>query len=174
MIEVKIEKMYSDVIVPEYSHEDDSGMDIRAYFSDEWVAKNHFTLPDLSDPYSYKNEFNDYRWCEVNCQTRTIIPTGIKVAIPNGYEIQVRPRSGLAFKQGLTVLNSPGTIDAGYRGELGVIIFNSSKSEMARIKHGDRIAQIVLQQVPKISWTLVESVDKTDRGEGGFGSTGKS
>ena len=167
MIEVKIEKMYPDVILPEYSHDDDSGMDIRAYFSDEWVEKNH----------SWRGEINkdDYRWCEIDGQTRSIIPTEIKVAIPNGYEIQVRPRSGLAFKQGLTVLNSPGTIDAGFRGCLGVIIFNSNHkfSDTIRINHGDRIAQIVLQQVPKISWKLVDSVDKTERGEGGFGSTGK-
>jgi dUTP pyrophosphatase len=104
---------------------------------------------------------------------RTLIPTGIKVAIPAGYEIQVRPRSGLSLKTSLLVVNSPGTIDADYRGEIKIILGNLGKNDEV-IKHGDRIAQLVLAQVPHIVWKRVEKLDQTERGAGGFGSTGQS
>lgn len=104
---------------------------------------------------------------------RVLVTTGVKVAIPEGYEIQVRPRSGLALKQGLTVLNTPGTIDSDYRGDIGVIVVNHSTEEQ-RLSVGDKIAQIVLQKVEKIDWEIVEELPETFRGEGGFGSTGKS
>ncbi len=103
---------------------------------------------------------------------RTLVPTGLFVEIPDGYEIQIRPRSGLAIKQGITCLNTPGTIDADYRGEIKVILINLSAEEQT-IQPGDRIAQMVLQKVEKIAWQPAETLDTTERGEGGFGSTGK-
>lgn len=103
---------------------------------------------------------------------RALIPTGIHVELPEGYEIQVRPRSGLALKHGITVLNSPGTIDADYRGEIGVILFNTSKEDFL-IKDGERIAQLVVNKIPQIEWEEVLFVTETVRGNGGFGSTGK-
>jgi len=103
---------------------------------------------------------------------RKIIGTGLKIALPEGFEAQVRPRSGLAAKQGITVLNAPGTIDADYRGEIGVILVNLS-NEAVEISPGERIAQLVVAQYTQVNWQLVNSLDATDRGEGGFGSTGK-
>jgi dUTP pyrophosphatase len=103
---------------------------------------------------------------------RALIPTGLHIALPNKWEAQVRPRSGLAIKQGLTCLNTPGTIDADYRGEIKVILINLS-NEIQVIQDGDRIAQIVFQQVEKMEWQLVENLETTQRGEGGFGHTGK-
>jgi len=103
---------------------------------------------------------------------RVLIPTGLHIAMPNHLEAQIRPRSGLAIKQGLTCLNTPGTIDADYRGELKVILINLS-NEIQTIQDGDRIAQIVFQQVEKMEWQLVENLETTQRGEGGFGHTGK-
>jgi dUTP pyrophosphatase len=103
---------------------------------------------------------------------RALIPTGLHIAMPNHLEAQVRPRSGLAIKQGLTCLNTPGTIDADYRGEIKVILINLS-NEIQVIQDGDRIAQIVFQQVEKTEWQLVENLETTQRGEGGFGHTGK-
>jgi dUTP pyrophosphatase len=103
---------------------------------------------------------------------RALIPTGLHIALPNHWEAQVRPRSGLAIKQGLTCLNTPGTIDADYRGEIKVILINLS-NEIQVIQDGDRIAQIVFQQVEKMEWQLVENLETTQRGDGGFGHTGK-
>ena len=103
---------------------------------------------------------------------RALIPTGLHIALPNNWEAQVRPRSGLAIKQGLTCLNTPGTIDADYRGEIKVILINLS-NEIQVIQDGDRIAQIVFQQVEKMEWQLVENLGTTQRGDGGFGHTGK-
>ena len=103
---------------------------------------------------------------------RTIIGTGLKMALPEGYEAQVRPRSGLAAKHGLSVLNAPGTIDADYRGEVGVILVNLS-SEPFKIQPGERIDQLVIAQYEQVRWNLQETLDTTERGAGGFGSTGK-
>ncbi len=103
---------------------------------------------------------------------RALIPTGLHIALPYNWEAQVRPRSGLAIKQGLTCLNTPGTIDADYRGEIKVILINLS-NEIQVIQDGDRIAQIVFQQVEKMEWQLVENLETTQRGDGGFGHTGK-
>lgn len=103
---------------------------------------------------------------------RKIVGTGLKIALPEGYEAQVRPRSGLAAKHGITVLNAPGTIDADYRGEIGVILVNLS-NEPFTIQPGERIAQLVIAQYSQVEWSPVESLDSTQRGEGGFGSTGK-
>ncbi|MCL2287037.1 MAG: dUTP diphosphatase [Firmicutes bacterium] len=102
---------------------------------------------------------------------RTLIPTGIRVALPFGYEAQVRPRSGLALKYGVTVLNTPGTIDADFRGEVGVILVNLGKEDFA-VKRGDRIAQMVIAKVEMVEFAEVCELPETERGEGGYGSTG--
>ena len=102
---------------------------------------------------------------------RTLVKTGIFIEIPEGYEAQVRPRSGLALKKGITVLNSPGTIDADYRGEIGVILINLSNEDFV-IENGERIAQLVFSSVEQAQWIEVEMLSETNRGEGGFGSTG--
>jgi dUTP pyrophosphatase len=103
---------------------------------------------------------------------RKIIGTGLKIALPQGYEGQIRPRSGLASKHGISVLNAPGTIDADYRGEIGVILVNLS-NEVFTIRPGERIAQLVLAQHEQITWELTENLPSSIRGEGGFGSTGQ-
>jgi len=131
--------------LPAYSTPGSSGMDIRAFLTEP------VTLRPLE---------------------RSLIPTGIFIEIPEGYEVQVRPRSGLAVKQGITCLNTPGTIDADYRGEVKVILINLSNQEQT-IHSGDRIAQLVVQQVEQASWQPVEMLSVTERNEGGFGHTGK-
>lgn len=108
---------------------------------------------------------------EIEPGGRCLIPTGLFVALPEGYEAQVRPRSGLALKQGITVLNSPGTIDADYRGEIGVILINNSL-EPVRLHDGERIAQLVIAKHEQAEWDEVEELPSTDRGEGGFGHSG--
>ena len=102
---------------------------------------------------------------------RALIPTGLRMAIPEGLEVQIRPRSGLALKHGVTLVNSPGTIDADYRGELKVILINLG-AEPFVVKRGDRIAQLVIAPVPRVEFVVVEDLDETVRGEGGFGHTG--
>ena len=108
---------------------------------------------------------------EIKPGGRCLIPTGLFIALPKGYEAQIRPRSGLALKQGLTVLNSPGTIDADYRGEIGIVLVNTS-NQPVRIKDGERIAQMVIAKHETIEWEIVEELPSTERGEGGFGHTG--
>lgn len=103
---------------------------------------------------------------------RAMIPTGLSIELPEGYEMQIRPRSGLAAKHGITVLNSPGTIDADYRGEIRVILVNLSNEEF-RIEAGERIAQMVVARHEQVEWELTEELGESERGEGGFGSTGK-
>ena len=102
---------------------------------------------------------------------RTLVKTGLFIELPEGYEAQVRPRSGLAYKKGITVLNSPGTIDADYRGEIGVILVNLSEEEFV-IENGERVAQLVIAKHEQAQWVEVESLEETGRGAGGFGSTG--
>ncbi len=102
---------------------------------------------------------------------RAIVPTGLFIELPIGYEAQVRPRSGLAAKKGITVLNAPGTVDADYRGEIGVILVNLS-NEAFTVENGERIAQLVIAKHERAEWTLVQELTETERGEGGFGSTG--
>jgi dUTP pyrophosphatase len=131
--------------LPEYATEGSSGMDVRANIEKVIVLKP---------------------------LERILVPTGLFVEIPLGYEAQMRPRSGLAIKQGITCLNSPGTIDADYRGELKVILINLS-NEAQTIEHGDRIAQMVFAKVEKVQLNLVQQLNDTIRGEGGFGHTGK-
>ncbi|MEO2099350.1 MAG: dUTP diphosphatase [Flavobacteriaceae bacterium] len=109
---------------------------------------------------------------KLNPLERKIIGTGLKIALPLGYEAQVRPRSGLAAKHGISVLNAPGTIDADYRGEIGVILVNLS-NEVFTVNPGERIAQLVLAKHEQIQWKITEQLTETERGSGGFGSTGK-
>ena len=104
---------------------------------------------------------------------RILIPTGVYIQLPVGFEAQIRPRSGMALKEGLGILNSPGTIDADYRGEIGVIVVNLSNSEII-IKDGHRICQMVINKIEQIEWLEVDVLDETERGSGGFGHTGKN
>lgn len=147
--------------LPFYAKEGDSGMDVRADFS-RGVSDEFFNGAAYDDEREVIMLFSG---------GRCLVPTGIFTSFPKGYEIQVRPRSGLALKHGITVLNTPGTIDSGYRNEFGIILINLS-DEIFEISHGDRIAQIVLNKVEEIEWNLVETLDESERGEGGFGHTG--
>ena len=131
--------------LPAYATEGSAGMDLRANLDQA------ITLQSLE---------------------RMLIPTGLYIELPDGYEAQIRPRSGLAIKQGITCLNSPGTIDSDYRGELKVILINLSK-EPQLLSHGDRIAQMIISSVDKANLILVHEINSTQRGEGGFGHTGK-
>ena len=142
-MKVKILKTDKDLPTPKYAHEGDAGMDL--YSAEELVLR----------PGEHK-----------------LVQTGIRIAVPAGYEMQVRPRSGLAAKHGISVVNAPGTIDSQYRGPVGVILINHGKNDF-EIKKGDRIAQIVLNKFETIDFHEVEELDDTQRGEGGFGSTGK-
>ena len=132
-------------VTPKYETKNSAGMDIRAF------VKSPIILKPLE---------------------RTLIKTGLFVELPNGYEAQVRPRSGLSLKKGITILNSPGTIDADYRGEIGIILINLSNNNF-EINDGDRIAKIVISKYERISWVEVDSLSETSRGSDGFGSTGK-
>lgn len=130
---------------PEYATEGAAGMDIKAHIEEPIVLKS---------------------------LQRKAVPTGIFVEIPQGFEIQIRPRSGMALNHGITCLNSPGTIDSDYRGEIKVILANLSDTDYT-IQNGDRIAQMVLASVEKISWEIVTEINESNRGAGGFGHTGK-
>ena len=143
-VQIKIVNTSSNPL-PQYATTGSSGMDIRASLN----------IPVTLQPLE-----------------RTMIPTGLFVEIPAGYEIQVRPRSGLAIKQGITCLNTPGTIDSDYRGEIKIILINLSSEEQV-INHGDRIAQMIVQKVEKAEWEQVEILNETERAGGGFGHTGK-
>ena len=109
----------------------------------------------------------------VPARGRVLVPTGVSIALPDGYVALVHPRSGLAHKNGITVLNTPGTVDAGYRGEIAVNLYNTTDSDFA-VEPGDRIAQLVIQQVERAHFIQVEKLPESDRGEGGHGSTGKN
>ena len=139
---LKFKRIHEDAVLPAYAHPSDAGMDIRS------VAE--MVIP---------------------ARGRGLVPTGLVVLLPPGYEAQVRPRSGLALKHGVTVLNTPGTIDSGYRGEIGVILFNSGEEDF-KVAKGDRIAQLVIAPVTQPVVEEADSIDETDRGAGGFGSTG--
>lgn len=141
-IEVLIQKLCEDAVIPKYAHEGDAGVDLYSRI--------------------------DY---ELKPGERFLIPTGLKMAIPKGYEGQVRPKSGLALKSGITVLNTPGTVDAPYRGEIGVIVINHNNNSY-NIKKGEKIAQMIFNEIKYANFRVVESLDETSRGEGGFGSTG--
>jgi len=136
----------SDNPLPEHQTESSAGADIHAYLPDGDVI--------------------------IAAGEKEIIPTGIYIEIPVGYEVQVRPRSGLAFKHGVTVLNSPGTIDADYRGEVKVLLINHGK-EAFIVKSGERIAQMVFSKYQRVEWESVNRLSDTERGSGGYGSSGK-
>ncbi|MBO5249914.1 MAG: dUTP diphosphatase [Muribaculaceae bacterium] len=131
--------------VPAYSTESSAGMDVRA------CLQEPVTLQPLQ---------------------RALIPTGLRIALPQGYECQIRPRSGLALKHGISLVNTPGTIDADYRGEIGVIVINLS-NEPFTINNGERICQMVITRYSHTTWEIVDTLDETERGEGGFGHTGR-
>lgn len=141
LIDVKVQKIHEDAVIPEYAHATDAGADI--YAIEDMVVKPHTTV---------------------------LVRTGLKVAIPTGYEIQIRPRSGMSLKTAMRVANTPGTIDAGYRGEVCVIMENTGNLTY-NISKGDKVAQMVIMPVPMINWIETNELDNTDRGEGGFGST---
>ena len=138
----EIEKIHDDAIPPKRSNPSDSGLDL--------ISVENLTL---------------------NPEEVKLVPTGWKMSVPKGYEIQIRPRSGLAYKNKIMVLNSPGTVDASYRGEVKVILYNEGK-EPFEIKKGDRIAQMVINKVELWEPVLTEKLSDTVRGDGGFGSTG--
>ena len=142
-VKIQIE-LFDGAVVPEYAREGDAGVDLRS--TEDFV---------------------------IEAGDRALVPTGIRMAIPYGYVGLVHPRSGLALNYGITVLNTPGTIDSGYRGEIGVILMNTSKREFY-LRRGDKIAQLVIQKVETAEFEVVDAltVDDTDRGTGGFGSTG--
>ena len=144
MINVDI-KLAEGAIVPTYATRGSAGCDIRANLKDEVIV--------------------------LQSNQQVVIPTGVYMKIPDGYEIQVRPRSGLAAKNGITIVNSPGTIDSDYLGEIKVILRNEG-TETFKIIHGDRIAQLVLKEVEQAAWNVVTDLGETERGEGGFGHTG--
>lgn len=139
------------------------------------VNKSHHKLPEYATIHSAGMDLRAYIEQSVILKPmeRALIPTGIFIELPEGYEAQIRPRSGLAVKHGITVLNSPGTIDADYRGEIRVILINLSKDDF-EIKDGERICQMIIAAHAHIEWTEVEALDETERGAGGFGHTGKN
>ena len=140
---IKITRLSENAVIPAYAYSGDAGVDLR--------AAAHVTLAPFE---------------------RALIPTGLAIAIPDGYAGFVQPRSGLAIKQGVTVLNTPGLIDSQYRGELKVALINLDPSNVFEVNPGDRIAQLVIQKVENVEWCVVDSLDETDRGQGGFGSSG--
>ncbi|MCF7861983.1 dUTP diphosphatase [Candidatus Woesearchaeota archaeon] len=142
MVNVKVKKIKDNAVIPQYAHEGDAGVDL--YSCERYV---------------------------LSPGQRVLVSTGIKIAVPMGYEAQVRPKSGLALKAGITVLNTPGTIDAPYRGEVGVILMNHSDTEFV-VEPNTKVAQMVLKKVEQAEFSEVDDLDDTSRGEGGFGSTG--
>ena len=131
-----------------------------------------FPLPEYATPASAGLDLRASEGCVIPSGGRALVPTGLRIALPEGYEAQVRPRSGLALKHGVTLPNSPGTIDADYRGEIGVILMNLGQEPFV-VEPGDRIAQMVVAPVARVAWSEAEELDATERGEGGFGSTGR-
>jgi dUTP pyrophosphatase len=139
----------------------------------EIINKSRHALPQYSTPLSAGMDLraNIDEPITLGPLERRLIPTGLFIALPEGYEAQIRPRSGLAFKNGITVLNTPGTIDADYRGEVGIILINLSNEPFV-INNGERICQMVIMPYTKAEWVEVEALNETERGEGGFGHTG--
>jgi len=131
-----------------------------------------FPLPEYATPASAGVDLRASDGCVIPPGGRALVPTGLHIALPEGYEAQVRPRSGLALRHGVTLPNSPGTIDADYRGEIGVILMNLGQEPFI-VEPGDRIAQMVVAPVARVAWSEAEALDATERGEGGFGSTGR-
>ena len=145
MMKVKVVNKSSNAL-PAYATPGSAGMDLRANIDEKQILQP---------------------------MERKIIPTGLYIELPIGYEAQIRPRSGMAYKKGLSIPNSPGTIDSDYRGEVGVIVINLSKEDIV-IEPGDRIAQMVIARYEQIEWTQVDALNESTRSTGGYGSTGKS
>ncbi len=143
-MKIRVQRLAEDLPLPEKASVGSSGLDLQA----------HITSPVV-----------------LEAGRRQLIPTGLRLEIPTGFEAQVRPRSGLALRHGVTVLNSPGTIDADYRGEVGVVLINLGQ-EAVTVERGQRIAQLVFAKVEAVEWDLVDGLQDSDRGAGGFGSTG--
>ncbi len=143
-LEIAVQKLHAEVKMPAYAHDGDAGLDL------------YSTIDRTLQP-----------------GERALIPTGLKMAIPHGYEGQVRPKSGLALKHGITVLNTPGTVDAPYRGEVGVILINLDPKTAYEVKKGEKVAQMVFNKVEYAAFTETSELPETTRGAGGFGSTGK-
>jgi dUTP pyrophosphatase len=143
-LEIPVQRMSESTVLPKYAHDGDAGVDL-------------YANADLT----------------IQPGERALVPTGLKMAIPRGYEGQVRPKSGLALKHGLTVLNTPGTVDAPYRGEVGVIVINHDPRTAYEVKKGDKIAQMVFTSVEYAVFSEVPELEATSRGAGGYGSTGK-
>jgi dUTP pyrophosphatase len=141
-LKVKIQKIKEDAIIPSYVHEGDAGVDL--YAAEDYILKP---------------------------LERVLVSTGIKIAVPNGYEAQIRPKSGLALNHGISIVNTPGTIDSGYRGEVGVIAINLGRGDFT-IEKGKKIAQMVFNKIENVEFEEVKNLDNTKRGDGGFGSTG--
>ena len=144
MTKIQIKKLFSDVLIPKYETPGSSGMVLAAYIKEDIV---------------------------INPGDKALVPTGFSLSVPRGFEVQIRPRSGLAAKKSLTVLNTPGTIDSDYRGEVKVILINHSKVQFV-VKNTERIAQMVICPVERVKLEEVQELSDTDRGIGGFGSTG--
>ena len=143
-MKIPIERLDKDLPLPDYAHpEEDAGIDL--------YARENKHLSAL-------------RW--------VLVKTGIKIAVPQGYAAFINPRSGLALKNGITVLNSDGVVDPGYRGEIGVLLINHSDKDY-KIKRGDRIAQLIVMPTPQVEWEEVDNLDKTERNDGGFGHSGR-
>jgi dUTP pyrophosphatase len=144
MTKIQIKKLSNEVLTPKYETSGSSGMDIAAYIEQDIL---------------------------INPGDKALVPTGFSLCIPQGYEVQIRPRSGLAVKKGITVLNTPGTIDSDYRGEIKVVLINLSK-KIVSLKNNERIAQMVVCPIKHVVLEEVEELPETNRGAGGFGSTG--
>lgn len=143
MLQIPLRRLDPDLPVPTRAHEDDAGVDLYAA-ADVTLAPGE----------------------------RRLVPTGVAVALPSGYAAFVHPRSGLALRHGLSVVNTPGTIDAGYRGEIAVLLINHDLHESVSLRRGERIAQLVVQRVEEPQFVVVDTLDATSRGDGGYGSTG--
>ena len=143
-LEIPVQRLNEGAAIPAYAHDVDAGVDL-------YAAADLIVRPG----------------------ERALVPTGLKMAIPYGYEGQVRPKSGLALKHGITVLNTPGTVDAPYRGEVGVIVINHDPKSAYEVKKGDKIAQMVFNKVERAVFSEVSGLEATSRGSGGYGSTGK-
>lgn len=148
-VKIKFKKTYKDTTLPKKAHSSDAGMDLYAYIETTVAFRERVLFPG--------------EWCLIDC--------GFSMSMPEGWEAQIRPRSGLAYKHGITVLNSPGTIDRSFTGKIKVILYNHGTEEFV-VRHGDRIAQMVISEIPEIEIEEVDSLDDTDRGTGGFGSSG--
>lgn len=143
MLEIAVQRLDAELPLPSYAHPGDAGADLRAAVAVDLAPGE-----------------------------RALVPTGVAIALPDGFAAFVHPRSGLALRHGLSVVNTPGTIDAGYRGEIKVLLINHDLTENVRIERGDRIAQLVVQRVEQARFVPVDSLEDSDRGSGGYGSTG--